>query len=625
MILKADNRILYIFLFLLVFALYFNSIFNNYSLDDHLINDQNPLTQTGIKNISEVIENYSFSEKNSNYAFRPVMLATFVFEYSLFGTNPQTSHIISIILFGIFVLLLFRLLNIAFPQEKMILKLIALLLFIAHPVHTEIVDNIKSRDELLVGIFGISMLIQFFKYLNDSRFYRMILIGILFFLGYFSKQSILIYAGIIITYAIYLTLIKERRLYGLLIFIIVILVTFISIRILKRNLVSGEILNRDYLFCENPLIESDLISRIPAGLSIGLVYLKLLIWPLYLSFYYGYNQISIHDFGDFLPYLSIAIYGLVIFLSIKYFWKNKLVIFSLILLFVNIIGVSNIFILLPGIVAERFILIGSAGFSILTAIFILKISEKLGWIKENANLKVKSLIIIILIFLTYSLRTITRNQEWKDSFTLVTGDCIHLGKSAKAMDLASYQYITKSRSEKNPAIKTVLLDSAIVYCKKCIDIYPEYISCWNNMGTIYFDRGDFENARKSYLSAISIDSNDANPLFNLGNIFYNQQKFEKADSFYYKALILDPDLFNLIPVYKQFILDTKNTGNGILRIKEVLKSHPENYSLHLLIIDFYNEKHDYPNMLKYLEKANQIRQSDELEKYISNIKKIIGE
>ena len=90
---KINNKSIAVFILVLIFVIYGNSLKNKYSLDDHIVNSNNKLTQIGIKGISEIFKNYSFSEKNFNYAYRPIVITSFAIEYQLFGTSPQVSHL----------------------------------------------------------------------------------------------------------------------------------------------------------------------------------------------------------------------------------------------------------------------------------------------------------------------------------------------------------------------------------------------------------------------------------------------------------------------------------------------------------------------------------------------------
>lgn len=49
------------------------------------------------------------------------------------------------------------------------LPFLTALLFIAHPVHTEVVANIKSRDEILSLLFSIVACIYFLKFIDEEK------------------------------------------------------------------------------------------------------------------------------------------------------------------------------------------------------------------------------------------------------------------------------------------------------------------------------------------------------------------------------------------------------------------------------------------------------------------------
>ena len=74
--------------------------------------------------------------------------------------HPRWGHIGNVLLFAFTVLLLFRVLSIIFPIKNkewyLTLPFIATLLFALHPIHLEVVANIKGRDEImaLLGSLG---------------------------------------------------------------------------------------------------------------------------------------------------------------------------------------------------------------------------------------------------------------------------------------------------------------------------------------------------------------------------------------------------------------------------------------------------------------------------------------
>lgn len=614
-----------IILIVLTFIVYGNSIQNGYSLDDHLVNEQNELTQHGIKNFKEIFTSYSFKEKNYNYEYRPVMILSFALEYAVFGVKPHTSHFISVVLFSIFVVLLFNFLKRTFSETPLWVIFFGVVLFIVHPIHSEVVDNIKSRDELLVAIFGISLLMQFQKYLLDKKVLRLLWMILLAALGMLTKESILVFIGVIP----FLFLqncpkgkinFKQFILPALLFAII-----FIGIKIGKSHLLHAEVHFREKEFYENPLYFENFWARIPAGFSFAMVYLRLLFWPFVLSYYYGYNEIPIDSWSSIMPYISIIFHCGMIYLVIKYFRKDKLLSFSMTIYLMGILAASGIFKIIPGIIGERFIFFGSAGFTLVIAILFYKFLRQLKWVelpKSELKIKPKAFILSFLVILILGISSNSRNSIWKDEDSLILGDAEHLEHSAKVQDMASFRLLVKIYSESDSPYRNKLIKQAEDHCLQCLEIYPKYINCLNNLGTLYFVEQNYSESEKFYLKALQIDSSDANVLFNLATIRQRLNDLPKANFYYEKALSSDPQILNLIPFYKQFVVKNNKQAQAISFITKILRIFPRNYELHLLIVDLYDDQQDYKNALFYVKKAYKIKPSDELAKFIETLNKL---
>lgn len=625
---KQNQKWVYFLLILVVFVLYSNSIKNDYSLDDHLVNKSNELTQVGIKGIPEIFKNYSFHEKQLSYTYRPLLITSFAIEYSLFGVNPHISHFISILLYALLVMLIYYFLLILFTNVNDWIKLITVILFIVYPLHTELVDNIKSRDELLVGIFGFLILIHFIKYLNDNKKYRLFLVFLFVVAGILTKLSIVIYIGIIpFLYLYHYQKSEKKNWFPLVLSILIVLVTFVSLHYFKQLYLPNESVKRNLFYFENPLILSSFSERIPSGLVIGLYNFKLLFWPFNLVYYYGYNHVPIIGWKSVFPYLSILFYIVFIFIIIKNF-KNKFFL-SLggIILLTNIIAVSNIFILLPGIVAERFIFFGSLGFIMMLVFVVFNLFRRLNWLKiesSTTKFKLQAILLTLLIIIILSIKVYSRNKIWADEFTLISTDINLLSNSAKANDMLSYQLFGKIKTEKNELRRNFYINDAIKYSQQCLFTYPNYTTCWNNLGTLYYIKQDFSKAEACFKKAVSIDKTDANPLFNLGNIYQRQLKVEQSRLCYEKALENNPTIVDLIPVYKQFIIKNNKVDESIIFILKLTEKYPKSYDLHLLLVDFYSYKNDPINMLFYLNKAYQIKPTNEITAYIKQVTVLIN-
>ena len=71
------------------------------------------------------------------------------------------------------------------------------LLFTVHPLHTEVVASVKSRDELLAGLFLLLSWFYFLKYLDESKRGALHRSLALFALASFTKESAIAFVAIL--------------------------------------------------------------------------------------------------------------------------------------------------------------------------------------------------------------------------------------------------------------------------------------------------------------------------------------------------------------------------------------------------------------------------------------------
>ncbi|GAB2585901.1 tetratricopeptide repeat protein [Spirosoma areae] len=153
---------------LLGFALYINTFGHQYALDDIAAIGQNLFVKKGIAGIPDLLrtEFWHFSNISLGY-YRPLSLITFALEQEYFKDNPNISHMINAGLYALTGLVVGVLLQKWLTNQTITAFLIGLV-FIAHPLHTEIVANIKGRDEVLSFLFISLMLLSYWKHLESG-------------------------------------------------------------------------------------------------------------------------------------------------------------------------------------------------------------------------------------------------------------------------------------------------------------------------------------------------------------------------------------------------------------------------------------------------------------------------
>ena len=161
-------------LFVVSVLLYANTIKHSYVLDDNLVIYGNKLVKQGLKvsNLGDIFtKGYLYGTNGSNYGtYRPATIFMFALEIQLFGKDAyKQQHFMNILYYALTVLLLYLLLIKIFRKYHPAFPLIVTLLYLAHPLHTEVVANIKSRDEIFAFLFGLVIpLLLIFKFLEKQ-------------------------------------------------------------------------------------------------------------------------------------------------------------------------------------------------------------------------------------------------------------------------------------------------------------------------------------------------------------------------------------------------------------------------------------------------------------------------
>lgn len=579
-------------------------------MDDSLVMTNNNLIDFG--NWKSIFTQYSYQSSEYNFAYRPSSLFSFYLENLLFGKSPQVSHLINLILYitlnFILFLLLFKVSNNLFSS------LIISLLFTSFPLHTEVVDNIKNRDELFVAISGfLALYFTICSIITDKK-YHLLLIFVFSFLGILFKESFIIFPFIIALSAVFFD-VKPKFYTNAFIFIKYLAISGAAIFInfiIKFYFLDKTTINREFEFFENPLFFSTVTDRILPSIYIIGYYISLLLSPFQLSYYYGYNTVNYHD------YLSLSfILGVLFLISIPivfiyYNKKNKLLIIGVIILVINLLAISNFIKPLVGIVAERFILNGSLGFCIVLYFLLQSIVNYL--VKENYHQKIL-LIVFSFVFLSYSIKTISRNNDWESELSLYSHDIKNVPTSVKANEMLAGIYFKNYFIANN----ITSLNTSEKYYLNALSLYPKNAASLNNLGTIYYIKNNFKSSIDYFQKSLLLKDKPQTH-YNLALCYSAIGDVQMAKKEYEIILLDNPEIPNLVSTYKQFIISNKLIPESILFIeKNILVNHKNNLTTYLLLIDFYNELKDYQMMLKYLKIANQINPNDDYLNYINQL------
>lgn len=561
-------------IFLLAFLLYGNTLGHRYALDDSIVITDNAYTKMGTAGIgkiftSDAFEGFFGEKKNlvEGGRYRPLSMATFAIEWEMFAAknkegvvegNPTVSHFLNVLLYAFCGILLFILMRGLFPEADpkrwwFGMPFLITVLFMVHPIHTEVVANIKGRDELMALLFLLGGLVAVMKYVDGAS--APLWLGIsagAFFLALLSKETPLPFV-VILPLMIWIFR-KDAGFSKIAIATLPLLaavVVYMGIRTSVVGLGLGsttenmEILN-------DPFIHASGSERAATVFETWGIYLIKLVAPLSLSHDYYFNQIPVTDFSNPIVLVSLLVNLGLLAAGIYLGLKRNPIGFGILFYFLSFSITSNLVISIGTTMGERFVFIPSLGFLIAAVLALRGLGTKLKLAKSTMDYAMMAVVGVPFAFLT-----ITRNPVWKDNYTLFTTDVEHSPNSAKVRTAAGGVMIEKAEDKGTSELeRNRLYTEAIKHLNRAVEIYPEHGNAWLLMGNAYHKLNDFNNSLRCYQKAMTY-----RPL--LWDVYKNAQitarkaKLFQAASAYFK-LELDRRTANGKPVTAEFWFDRGN-------------------------------------------------------------------
>ena len=459
-------------IFFISFGLYANTLNFDFVLDDKIVITNNEFTKKGTEGIKEIFSHDSmtgFWGKDKSLVaggrYRPLSMATHAMEWGLVEEKPFLYHFNNVILYALSGVLLYLVLLYLFPLGAvwyLSIPFIAVILFQANPLHTEVVANIKSRDEILSVFFAFASFLFILKFLKSHKLYYLPIAGLLFFLGLLSKESAIVFIGIIPLF-IYIRK-KELDIKDLILPTAVLLLPGVLYVLIRFSIVGGlqnEIASE---LMNNPFLGADSSDKWATIFYVLFIYVKLLFVPHPLTHDYYPKQIEITGWEDPLVIFSILIHIGLLLLFVNGLRKRNFYGLLAGIYLGGIILYSNLLFPIGTFLNERFLYVPTLGLALLIAYLIVT------FIKSK---QAQTALVLILTSL-YSLKTYNRSFAWENDSTLAITDIENSGNSAKCNMSAGAALIEVSDSKRKNFEKKKDLGQAIKYLKKSLEIYPTY-------------------------------------------------------------------------------------------------------------------------------------------------------
>jgi len=539
----------------LAIGFYWNTYDGKYALDDDIVMRQNLYVQKGVGGIGEIMGNDAYKsfyesmgveQQLSGGRYRPLSIVSFAIEQQLFGETygerfeevrdslfemqkkgisdlgsqsrligeknklemdikknnldiATSRHIFQIIWFALSMVILLRFLRNHIFRENTDLAFLATILFVIHPIHTEVIANVKSRDEIFSLMFIVLTLDYFFRY-DLSRKGRDIVYGLVFFLlALLSKEYavtliVLIPAGLMIFHKRTL-----RELGHLLLPIGGMMVLYLLIRAGTVGFHSDPVADRFQDPLNDPYLKAKGAQELTSKINRLDDYVWLLIFPFPLAADYSYQHFPYSIANDIWVYVSLLVMGGMVWGTWQLWRRRHPMAFAMLFFFAFFMLINNMLFDIGATMGERLIYHSSLGFCMLLAWGIVWLAERLD--AGKGKLVVTGIVIALTI--PACMLTLERNDEWTDDETLFIADVKKHPQSALCNGNAGARYMDRgikylSGDSANQDSVNYYADIAIVYLKKAVELHPKYANGWLNLGLCYYNKKEYAPAAAAW-------------------------------------------------------------------------------------------------------------------------------
>lgn len=557
----------------LTFFFYGNTTSNENALDDALVIERNAFVHRGLAGIPDILTHDTYfcyydqlgtSNQLQGGRYRPLSVVTFALEQQFMGAVPiegtdsiityglgfqaeypyekkfisemHTRHLFNVVWYALAAIAVLAFLRVVVFRGSAMVAFVAAVLFVIHPVHTEVVANVKSRDEILSLLFIVLTLLLAVLY-SRRRSIKLLVASIACFaLALLSKEyAITLLVILPLTLFVFEQADVRKAALATLPFVVV----AIGYSLWRLHVLGPRSPLSDTDIQINPYAYASAAQKLATEISTSLRYLKLLFWPHPLSSDYSYAQIPYTDFADPMVWFSLLVHislavGMV-FLAIR----RHLLAFALSFYLLNLLLVNNFLFDIGATMGERLIFHSSLGFVIALAYGATALFRRYKMSSGVAT------VVLLLFTIAAGYKTTARNRDWKNNGTLFLKDIeaspnsflVNLNVATILCNRTDYEPdSTRRRTDLERAIplfdKVIgmqdnfvlgYMNRAIAYLKlgvpdkmeadldavrRIYPIYPQLLPMYYRAAQLYLAKQNAESAKRVVQTGLQLNPND---------------------------------------------------------------------------------------------------------------------
>jgi tetratricopeptide (TPR) repeat protein len=472
------------------------------------------------------------------------------------------------------------------------------LLFTVHPLHVEVVANIKGRDEILALFFGLSGIILLVKAIEQARWLPGVGGAMCFALACLSKSNAVTLLPLIPLVAWYRSSDSKlcRRLIISSAAIAVCCLVVIGVIRHVQSTVSSDlsvhlnstVLNNIFLWSAHTE------TIIPTALVIIARYALLFAYPHPLIHLYGYNQVPLNHWSDPVTWLVIAGLlglGLLVFKTLP---RKSPVALGLLIFAITYSAYSNLFFFAPDTMADRYMFLPSVGIAIAVVYGLYRLASFDLKSPGFNGARVTAVACLFAMALTaYFATTFVTNRDWQNDATLIHNRIRYMEDNAAAQAIYGHQLNKESHEAATPQLRLERKAAAMKAFTRAIEIYPDFQAAWIAIGRMFAERGIYDKAELSFLKAQRLEPLSPDAYFCLGTLYLAEQDTELAIPYLEKAVLLDPTMEDAYVMLGRAYLRANNINNLGSMTATARQWFPQNINVEALRATYFFRTQQY--------------------------------
>lgn len=460
------------------FAAYFDGLRNQF-LGDDLPQIVNSVPVHSLANIRLFFEGGTFyigSGLAPMYGvyFRPLMVTCYSLLYTMFGPVPLAFHLFQLVLCigsSFFLYLIFR------YSFKPALALFLAIVFLVHPLNSEVAFEISALQDVLYFFFGILSLYLLLRFKSRRC---LLFVALCLFLSLLAKETGMLFVAVDLLYLIWY---NKKRVLSFVLTMVIPIAVYVFLRVNAVGLLAAP--------HSAPIDNLSLSQRLMTAPSIPLFYVSKILFPWRLAsgYYWVFSKYSVTHF--LLPLIAdLTLIVVIIYVARLIRSKASKATYRSYVFFA--IWTALGFLLLLQVVPLDltacdiwfyFPMAGILGMiGNVLSVFLPKLNHK-----QNIVLTV-----MVIIIFGLGIRTAARGPDWSSTINLMQNDL-----KASSEDFNADNYIATSLAQQGK------LSSALTYAKRAVQIYPTS-SSYNTLGDIYLNSHDYWRAETTYVAGLKL-------------------------------------------------------------------------------------------------------------------------